>query len=235
MTTPYDERPGFLRLLSSLFDRGGVHHARFPTRLPSNLPGIWFDASIEVAWQHRATGAGDAEAAKRHVCARAADVTAPMSVLDLTTAQFQLNAQLAQPLPVPGTSVLVVNASAALSVDPEARRAAEEHDRYRAQTEHWRLLRDTVFADPVMACVWWLDGHPERLEKLPNMDAAFERLAALTTSGAGRGDDLMHVANLLHQFLAGLEAVDRQRLIDSVGYIMTNFGRPDLADQLRAS
>jgi hypothetical protein len=36
-----------------------------------------------------------------------------------------------------------------------------------ARMENWRLLKEKVFADPVMACVWWLDGRPERLEHLP--------------------------------------------------------------------
>jgi hypothetical protein len=86
-----------------------------------------------------------------------------------------------------------------------------------------------------MACVWWLDAHPERLEKLPDMDAAFDRLAALTTSSDGRGNDLMQVAHLLQRFIADLDVVDKQRLVDSIGYVMTHFGRQDLTEELKAS
>lgn len=242
-TTTYEGGgSGFWRFLRELFrglsDRADFHRAATTVRLPSELSGASFTAAIEIAWQTRFTGTepGNPEAAvKDHVVARAAEITSRMSVLDPASAQHRLNAEFGHPLVVPGTPIQVLYATVTLAVDAEAKRAAEEHERYRAQLESWRLLRDNVFADPVMTCVWWLDGHPERLEHLPRMDAAFDRLAALTAAGGGGGNEVTRVAQVLHRFIADLDAVDKQRLIETVGYVMTCFGRQDLADDLKAS
>lgn len=239
MTTMYEDETGFSRFIRRLFqpeNHWWHESARF--RLPSNLAGASFDASAEVFWDDRAprNGHGDPAApAVAHVRAVATEIAETHSVLDGATVEHLMNVRLADPQPVPGRPGLRVYANVRLMVDAESRDAAKEHERYRAKVENWRMLRDQVLADPVMACVWWLDDHPERLQALPQMDSAFERLAALTVAGAGSGSDLVRVAQLLQRFVTGLEAVDRQRLVEAIGYVMANYGRQDLADELKAS
>jgi hypothetical protein len=67
------------------------------------------------------------------------------------------------------------------------------------------------------------------------MGPAFDRLTALTTANDGRANDLLRLADVLERFIAGLEAIDRQRLIENTAHVMTAYGRPDLADELRGA
>jgi hypothetical protein len=236
MTTPYETGPGFFQFIRGLFERAGKHQSRVVERLPSDTPGLSFSAVIDVTWENRATGMhhrSPEDATKDHVRSLASGITAQMSVLDPLAAQRRLNTQLGYSQQVPNRPAIITYATAALTVDEDTIRTAKESEENRAKLDSWRLLKDHVLADPVMACVWWLADHPERLEKLPDMGPAFDRLAALTTATDGHANDLLRVADVLDRFVSGLEAIDRQRLIENAAHVITSYGRPDLANELK--
>ncbi|MEV5704487.1 hypothetical protein [Actinoallomurus sp. NPDC052274] len=46
-------------------------------------------------------------------------------------------------------------------------------------------------------------------------------------------NNLLQVAEVLERFVSGLEAIDRQRLIENTAHVMTTYGRSDLAEELK--
>lgn len=236
MTTSYDTGSSFRQFFRGLFERTAKHQTQFAARLPSDVDGLTFTAVFAMTWENRATGAhhrNPEAAARDHVRTLASAITAQMSVLDPLAAEHRLNAQLGYPHPVPHSPAVVTHATARITVDEDTIRTARESEQNRAKLDDMRLLKDHVLADPVMACAWWLADHPERLEKLATMGPVFDRLAALTTANDGRANTLLQVAGVLERFVSGLEAIDRQRLIENTARVMTTYGRPDLADELK--
>lgn len=220
------------RLFGHLWDDTAQRQTRFEMRLPSDGEGIYFDAEFTVHYtETSANGSGGAEKAVYDHLRRVAEgVTRRSSVLDVTQVELAINAVIGRPVVV-AEVVQVDRARVRLQIAAEMKEAARKREMRRLQVEELRHLQRTIFADPVLARLWWLDEHPDRLADLVKLDNAFDRLTALaSTPSDGAGWE--HIAKVLESFVRDLKEIDKRFLIDRLAVIMMHYGRKDLADRL---
>ncbi|WP_146175053.1 hypothetical protein [Umezawaea tangerina] len=222
----------------------------FTTVLPSQLPGLRFQAQIAVSWREDADPGIGGPAARAEVRARAhirrlaARITSRCTVLDCEQAADEVLLGLFKPAAVPGLPAMStwirdisLQASHADVAQAEEHLAAQRHEhlrayRVRTQAENVRAL----LSEPGLAHAWFLaSGRAE-----PNLDALkvlkeacdlVVKSGALTEAGPSTHDPLSHTVSLL---LSRLDTTERQVLLDRLPAFLEMFGQGELGDQMRS-
>ncbi|MCP3800524.1 hypothetical protein NLX83_14755 [Allokutzneria sp. A3M-2-11 16] len=159
------------------------------TRLPSFVPGTWFDASFTLRWeslpgQHlrhsrpeEVVRAGSAELVA--VVARCALVTQVEAVQAEANRRLGLRHEFDELVAVVGEVTLSASqAHVEATEEYERLRRAEAIGELRRKIdkEEMEHLRSTAFTDVRTARVWWAYRHPERIHEIASMDEVFARL-----------------------------------------------------------
>lgn len=161
----------------------------------------------------------------------AAECTHSYNPLDWCQAQAYANQALAADnnghrLPRP------VRASVTLSVPPHTFEIAKQfHEAQLKQAvdrSRRRYMADSVFADPRIAYLWWLDSP----DQLPTLDSLTSFLKEMRQGEQTQDGPHHRWLSLADRFVAGLDEADLAYLVRRLPEIFRHFHRPDLADEL---
>ncbi|MFB9428732.1 hypothetical protein [Streptoalloteichus tenebrarius] len=238
-----------------------VRQTTLATRAPSDLPGVWFDAALDLTWQMLPDGdqrhGRPEDLVRGYAYEILAQVTRAHSVTAVTAAQTEANRQLGWVREVEG--VVSMRGSVELSVTPACAQAAEEHERLRRDREVSRLrreleaeevdhLRTVAFDQVTSARIWWVRQHPERIREIAELDGVFARLcgeepgqpvevtpvASVSSSEERRPDSAgWRTLERLAAVLDQLDDSSRERLWELAVHVVDNLGRT-LADERRS-
>ncbi|MGW0811346.1 hypothetical protein [Nonomuraea sp. NPDC002799] len=240
---------GFLpRLLGARASHSNEYIYR--TRLPSELDGACFDATIEVHGQLDHQQPAKEAQVYRKLESHARVVSGKLSVLDLDRAAAEITIELNREsvVAMPDLHVRLdrvrARVSAGASAVETARSLQEAVQKttlarmeYREQARRLGLLRDHFLASPAMARMWWVGEDPSRLADLAAMSTSgkadpFETAVSLLGEAADAGSARNEVAAIIETFVRGLTPEAGKYLISQLAQVFTNYERPELAERL---
>jgi hypothetical protein len=178
----------------------------FTTSLPSDLPGAVFKAKVEVRWL--AKPGIPAHVVRSAIRREASAVTSALSVLDVDDAADAVQTKM-DVVEVSYLSAKVdVKASVELRTEPDSKRLADQRLEDRRQWQAWQqnhrawltFLRDEVFADEVLAPIWWMQQRPELISavgKQTFMEAADAAKVAHTATRSGHDAIVQIIEDLI--------------------------------------
>jgi len=218
----------------------------YRTRLPSELLGVFFDATIEVhALLDQTQPALEARMFRKLEDA-ASLISARFSVLDSDRAAFEVTIGLHDP--IPGLPLRIDRVRVRLSADAsaiETARAVQDavqkttliQMRYEEQVRQYRSLRDHFLQNPSLARMWWIREDPNRLTALADLSAngkpdPFETAVRLLRESTAEDAARNEVAAILETFLRELPPEARKYLISQLAQILNHYERPELAGEL---
>ncbi|MEU6034723.1 hypothetical protein ABZ801_04890 [Actinomadura sp. NPDC047616] len=234
---------GLFALLRVLTERNrpGGSVATLQARVPSRLEEAYFTASVRAVWavaNARITADRRWRTEQRlRDCVR--QVACQHSVLEVGEAETAVNLALQDLLPGLG----LVAAEATLTAEQGGRELAEQMEALsretalaeaaqRAKLDQLRVLGERVLPDPALARLWWMDGRPDKLTAMVEMDHVFERAAALVRPHPDGGPPQDPVPGLINEFLRGLGPQHRDLLLRQLHQIFLGYERSDLADMI---
>ncbi|GGM79904.1 hypothetical protein GCM10012275_58120 [Longimycelium tulufanense] len=213
-----------------------VRQTSFHAPLRSELPGVWFDATFQLAWQLLPDGeqrhARPEDLVRGYAYEVVHEVTSTGSVTAVEALRAEANRRLGWVREL--ESVLRMKGGVELTVPPQCAQLAEDHERLRRERQLGRLrreleaeeidhLRSFVFGDVVTARVWWAFRNPERIRDIADMDDVFHRLCNAGPAPATRAapDGSPGTANhglpsleRVAELLAALDETSQQQLFD---------------------
>jgi hypothetical protein len=238
---------GWLRtvLLRLLTPRSDSVVSTFLARLPSKLAEAQFQATIQITWPPGTHIDQRVQAiAKRQVLQAARSEAEKYSVLDADEARAAIDMALWDRWQRSEDPDPVLAKITAMEVGLDDRRAAEKQDGLRRQTalageerlqeaERLQVLANEILAKPTLARLWWLEGKPAKLEDLvaKDKDDMFVKVAEIFDVPAGH-PATDPIAELIGQFLQGLNPLAREHLIVQLGHVFSSYERDDLASRL---
>ncbi|SDN44625.1 hypothetical protein [Allokutzneria albata] len=159
------------------------------TRLPSFVPGTWFDASFTLRWESLPGQHLRHSRPEEVVRAGAAELVAVVARCALVTQVEAVQAEANRRLGLRHEfdELVAVVGEVTLSASEAHIEATEEYERLRRaeaigelrrkiDKEEMEHLRSTAFTDVRTARVWWAYRHPERIHEIASMDEVFARL-----------------------------------------------------------
>ncbi len=159
------------------------------TRLPSFVPGTWFDASFTLRWESLPGQHLRHSRPEEVVRAGAAELVAVVARCALVTQVEAVQAEANRRLGARHEfdELVAVVGEVTLSASQVHIEATEEYERLRRaeaigelrrkiDKEEMAHLRSTAFTDVRTARVWWAYRHPERIHEIASMDEVFARL-----------------------------------------------------------
>ncbi|MFB9904797.1 hypothetical protein [Allokutzneria oryzae] len=168
------------------------------TRLPSFVPGTWFDASFTLRWEPLPGQHLRHSRPEEVVKAGAADLVAVVARCALVTQVEAVQAEANRRLGVRHEfdELVAVVGEVTLSASQAHVDATEEYERLRRaeaigelrrkiDKEEMEHLRSTAFTDVRTARVWWAYRHPERIHDIATMDEVFARLCGEDSPSSG--------------------------------------------------
>ncbi|GAB3210407.1 hypothetical protein GCM10027294_28670 [Marinactinospora endophytica] len=218
----------------------------FEARLPSRFQAMPFTAEFRLFLPGPREGEGGEEwlfSLQEEIRETAARISVQYSLIDHGSAGNALNRYFTRftggP---PGMSVDVIlcppnEADLARTrerelVDFDADMAAARHAE---MVGALRNLRADVFADPVLARLWWLREHPDQVERLPQVGAALDDVVGHVDPSTG-DDQIARVGGLFLGLMRELPGQEREYLVRSLaGWLGRAFhacGRPELGNEL---
>jgi hypothetical protein len=213
----------------------GRRRTVFSAALPSDLPGAAFKAKIDAWWP--AKYSIPTYAVRSAIRREASAVTAALSVLDVEDAADAVLTKIHR-LEVSYSSTTVnVNSSVRLRIDADSRRLADQRVEDRRQRQTWQenhrdwlaFLRDDVFADEVLAPIWWMQQRPELISAVGQqtfMEAAAAAKVARTATRSGHDAIVQIVEELISRI-----GQDERRLtlaLQVLDKTLETFGYSDL-------
>jgi hypothetical protein len=218
----------------------------FRVRLPSELREAQFQATIRMEWPPgRHIDRVLQSVVEQHLLGAARSAAKNYSVLDPHEACAAIDLELFGHLQPEGTDIYPVAASVAeIAADLEDQHLAESQEALRRQTalaqaerteevKRLRILGDEILTDPMLARLWWLDGKPDRLEKLVELgnNKVFEDVVGLLSTPA---EQLAAepITELIRIFLQDLDPPYREQLIRQLQFVFRSYERIDLAGKL---
>lgn len=207
---------------------------RFQMALPGDLSPWDFvgDFTLMPAAAGGPLSTHDRSQCQEWARAIAAECTHTYNPLDWVQAQAYANQALAagdngHRLPRP------VQASVTLSVPPHifelAKQAHEARLKQTVDGSRYRSMADSVFSDPRIAYMWWLDKNREQPASIETLDRFLRVLNQRPETSTGSRYDWLPLAD---RFVAGLDEADLAYLVRRLADIFRHFRRPDLADEL---
>lgn len=189
---------------------------------------------VRISAQWAPAGNGGRKLVFSRLYAQAAEITRQFSVLDEAKAgealadAFEYMRRLEFPS---GTQIKY--AAAELMVEAGDR----DHARKRADLEKEKRflaeIRDTFLNDTATAGLWWAGGDHDRVLEL---GAHRDKFAAAVNLVNGTADDHAEadrIGELIGAFLSDLGPEHRTYLLGQLERVFSNYGREDLAEQLR--
>jgi hypothetical protein len=226
---------------ASLPSHGYTGSADRTYRLPSNLPGAMFTASIAARWMPADQGA---ETVFAYLGRKGAELTSQFSVLDPDSVRDALNIWFSRLPEMPNSSIRIHHARVTVLAVPDEhrdfaqrmaaveRQANVETAGMEATRKRLTTIRELFLSDSPMARLWWSKGEPDRLLSLNGDSANFESIVDLVSDSPGEHAGLDQTASLIDRFLADLGPDHRQYLLTQLAKVFVSYQRPDLADEL---
>lgn len=209
-----------------------------PLLVASNAEGLFFRAVVSVPPPEGHV------AMTSEIRAQVEHVTAEFSVLHREEAQYALHDHLGAYPHLEGSAPLPPGTVVTLYVDQDTHDVAGEHERIRLrgtvqeaehqqQCERWSRQR-ILLTDPVLARMWWLDGHGDRLTQLVSLGDTFEEAARLLSADAPAANGGADTSRLIHDFVAAMGPDQQQFLAMQIAALLTDYEQSDLAQQVLA-
>lgn len=222
----------------------------YRTRLPSELEGASFDATIEVHGRLDHEQPAQEAQVYRRLENRASAVSANLSVLDLDRAAAEITIELNRESIVSMPDLharldrvrtrLSAGASAietARSLQEAVQKTTLAQMQHREKARQLGLLRDHFLVSPSMARMWWVGEDPNRLADLAGMSTSgkpdpFETAVRLLGGASDASSTRNEVATIIEVFLRELAPEARKFLISQLAQVCSNYEQPELARRL---
>ena len=207
----------------------------FQTALPGDLSEWDFvgDFTLVPAGDGSALGPYDRSQCQEWARRVAAECTHSFSPLDWVQAQAYANQALAAssddrglPRPIRAEVQLTLPSH----IESIARNRHETGLAERLNGARLRSMEESVFSDPRLAHLWWLEANPERLPDLSSLDAF---LQAMRQGREASGGPRYAWLPLADRFVSRLDEADLAYLVQRLAEVFRNFRQPDLADELQ--